>query len=288
MNALNMKTPRTFPQIVKRFLEPVKSKSLYAKAIAIGMLYNLYAIYSIYILQAITASIESGEEQKFRIQLIAFSIITVVFYVTVFLARRMEAWPALFHENIKQAHRIYMDHFISLDNNRTEGIGTGRLISIIDKGFFSWSNLMVDSIQTGLRTITAFVFASYMVYRLNGWYFLAFVCIFFLLLWIISKINDRAIENRRPRIEAVNNYSHQLVKMIMSKFEILQNSKTPDEVKILDRYIEDAKYYNYDLNKYLFLIFTTPKVFTTLLRISVYMIVGYGVFHHTFTISDLV
>lgn len=283
-----MKTPRTFPQIVKRFLEPVKSKSLYAKAIAVAMLYNLYAIYSIYILQAITASIESAEEQRFRVQLVAFSIVTVVFYVTVFFARKSEAWPALFHENVKQAHKIYMDRFISLDNNKAEGIGTGRLISIIDKGFFSWSNLMVDTIQTGLKTITAFGFASYMVYRLSPEYFLGFFCTFFVLIWIISKINDRAIENRRPRIEAINSYSHQLVKMIMSKFEILQNSKTVNEVGILDRYIEDAKHYNYDLNKYLFLIFNVPKAFIALLRIGIYVIVGDGIFHHTLAISDLV
>lgn len=128
-----MTKTRTFPQTVKRFLEPVRPVSLYMKSVAMAVYSNSYVIYSILLLQSITADIESGNEQKFQTELIIFSVVTVVFYIGMFFMRRQDAWTATFHRTIKHAHRIYMDRFIALDNNKTESIGTGRLISIIDK-----------------------------------------------------------------------------------------------------------------------------------------------------------
>ena len=163
---------RTFLQSVKRFLEPVKPVSLYVKSIAMAVMNNAYWIYSIVLLQTITASIESGNESSFRTQLIVFSVLTIVFYSLSFLLRHKEAWPALYFKTIRNAHRVYMERFISLDNNKAERIGTGRIISIIDRGFTSWSTLIVTSIETGTRVIMALVFASYMIFCLSLWYLL--------------------------------------------------------------------------------------------------------------------
>ena len=74
----------------------------------------------------------------------------------------------------------------------------------------------------------------------------------------------------------------------MSKFEILQNSKTANEVGILDRYANEGEYHNFKVNTHLFLMFNTPRTFISLLRIIVYIIIGYGIFRHTFTIAELV
>jgi hypothetical protein len=61
------------------------------------------------------------------------------------------------------------------------------------------------------------------------------------------------------RRDSMIEYDRQIVKMIMSKFEILQNSKIQNEIKVLDKYSSEADYYNLKLNIPLFLMFTIPN-----------------------------
>jgi hypothetical protein len=67
----------------------------------------------------------------------------------------------------------------------------------------------------------------------------------------------------------MNDYDRQLVKMIMSKFEILQNNKIDKEIKVLDKYTNEAKYFNLKLNNYLFGMFSMPDAVFFIITFSI-------------------
>lgn len=58
----------------------------------------------------------------------------------------------------------------------------------------------------------------------------------------------------------MHEYDRQIVKIVMSKFEILQNNKMEREIKVLDRISDEAKYYNMHLNNYLMTMLNIPNV----------------------------
>jgi hypothetical protein len=62
----------------------------------------------------------------------------------------------------------------------------------------------------------------------------------------------------------------------MSKYEILISGKIKQEVTVLDKYADEATFHNLKLNNHLFWIFNIPKIFVTLIRISVFVVIGYG------------
>lgn len=69
--------------------------------------------------------------------------------------------------------------------------------------------------------------------------------------------------------------THHAVKIIMSKFEVLMAAKTHHEIAILDKYMDEAQRHNLKQNDWMFWVFNVPSIFITLLRIGVYLFVGY-------------
>lgn len=89
----------------------------------------------------------------------------------------------------------------------------------------------------------------------------------------IAFINKHIIVSRDKRRDEQTNRTRQLVRIIMSKFEILLSNKSHHETHHLDIYVENAQHYNIIMNRYLYLLFDTPQIFIAIFRISVYVIV---------------
>ena len=66
------------------------------------------------------------------------------------------------------------------------------------------------------------------------------------------------LKYRRIRIDIINNYTKNLVKIIMSKFEILQSNKSKREIIILDNYINDEIIINKKMAPYVHFFFRVP------------------------------
>lgn len=82
-------------------------------------------------------------------------------------------------------------------------------------------------------------------------------------------LNLKALEWRKKRVDTINELDRQLVKMIMSKFEILQNDRIDREIGVLERYADDAKRYNLGLNNYLVGMFSMPNFVFFAITVSV-------------------
>lgn len=103
-----------------------------------------------------------------------------------------------------------------------------------------------------------------------GWMAVAIFFAFFVLVHTgVHFLNKRALEWRKKRVDTINEYDRQFVKMIMSKFEILQNDRIGREIEVLDRYTDDAKRYNLRLNNYLFGMFSMPNFVFFIITIAI-------------------
>lgn len=82
-------------------------------------------------------------------------------------------------------------------------------------------------------------------------------------------LNSRSSEWRKKRVDTMNEYDRQIVKMIMSKFEILQNNRIGREIEVLDRHTDEAKIYNLRANDYHVAMFSLPSFVFFIITISI-------------------
>lgn len=56
----------------------------------------------------------------------------------------------------------YFKKFVTIDNNKAEIIGTGKMLSIIDKGVDQWVQLLSNTTRMGIAMVVNVVFAVYL------------------------------------------------------------------------------------------------------------------------------
>lgn len=112
-----------------------------------------------------------------------------------------------------------------------------------------------------------FLFACYLIFSIGPTYGFAFIAAFVVMHYFVIVCNKYAIKRRRLRKEEEANISRQLIRMIMSKQEILQNEKMNQEIKLLDKYSMEAHSYNVRVSDFLRAMFNIPLFLTYLLNI---------------------
>jgi len=77
---------------------------------------------------------------------------------------------------------------------------------------------------------------------------------------VIHRINKGTIYRREKRRTAEEMVAKQLVRMIMSKQEVLQSHKTQEEIKYLDEQNDESNKANIRVNDYLRGMFNVPLI----------------------------
>ncbi|MBP6257179.1 hypothetical protein KA405_05825 [Patescibacteria group bacterium] len=90
---------------------------------------------------------------------------------------------------------------------------------------------------------------------------------------VASIINSKAIPYRKERIKTQHIYNAQLVKIIMSKFEILQNDKSGFEISKIDTLADHCTHLNRKEKDYLFFINNIPLFLIQTVKITIYCVV---------------
>lgn len=210
-----------------------------------------------------------------------------IFYEVINFFTRNEWRVRCWFPLIKIIHNIVIPNYLNLDNTHTEKIGTGKGISIIESWIYAW----VDAIQHIIEYMIKFSFAIglgiYFTIKVDIWYSIWYLFALVLLMIFIAFINKHIVVSRDKRRDEQTNRTRQLVRIIMSKFEILLSNKSHHETHHLDIYVENAQHYNIIMNRYLYLLFDTPQIFIAIFRISVYVIVWYGYFQWYYTLAEL-
>jgi hypothetical protein len=101
----------------------------------------------------------------------------------------------------------------------------------------------------------------------------------------IARLSAQA---KRKRIELIREADRHIVRMAMSKFEILQNDRIEMESHKLEDYLREMEIQAEPLERYARLSFAMPGSAIDLLKISLYFVIGTGIFMKTQSVAILV
>ncbi len=128
---------------------------------------------------------------------------------------------------------------IQKNNLAYEGIGTGRIMSIMERGIYVWHVLLANGFIFFVKTIIIGGFILVRMTTIKWEYGLLFLWLMiWILVWIIWN-NQNALVWKKVLKEKESEHTRRLVKIFMSKFEILQNKKIESEQSWLQKNIQE-------------------------------------------------
>lgn len=224
---------RSFTEVFKNFLSPLKdNKNLLYFAIAYFWLDALVNNGLLYLFKIIVDEIEKWLSFYFYVFLlfIAFKFLIVIFF-------RNFSW--IFYPKMRDYfYTKYLNAFIELDNNKSEIHGTGKVISIIEKSVWVWVEQLNIFFRDFFSWFLNVVLSLFIVFTINFYYWIiVFILVFlvFIITIFVQKANKKyRLQRRESNIEITKN----IVNIIISKFEILQNHKIQNETQKISKLLE--------------------------------------------------
>lgn len=221
---------------LKRFLEPaLYNKKEFLKSIFCWFVISFINVYSIFLISDIVNIIINEDLEWAKSIIIIFVSLNIFSFIFQFATQNWR-WINLDNEIVKFLDKKYFKKLNVLDNTIIETFGTWRLISIISEARWKWSEFLSE----WLRVWTSFIVTliSLFILLLQFWNNIYFWIVLLLLVITFLFVLNRAKASMPYRKWIVNEkivYKRQEVKMIMNKFEILQNNKIDNEIAILNK-----------------------------------------------------
>lgn len=139
----------------------------------------------------------------------------------------IELWPKLMYRLTSD----YLRRFIVLDNNQVERLWTWRILTIVDKGIYSWIEILTRITVQFTRQALKMVFSLVLVFSIDIWYgFALLVAIWFIIVMYVFSQNRANMWRRKRKILHIQ-YMRELVRVIMSKFEVLQHGHVEKDLR---------------------------------------------------------
>lgn len=182
----------------------------------------------------------------------------------------------------------YMSWFIVMDNNHVERIWSWKMVSIIEKWIETWSLNLNMLLWNGWGILITFLVATLYIWSISLLGAALFILFFLWVLYITMFLNSKMISFRRKRIEQVHLYTWHVVKMIMSKMEILQSGKLKEENKIATHYLDRNRYYNLKMSPYFHAFFRLPQFFVICIKVSFLYYISWYIFEWNISIASFV
>lgn len=168
----SLKSKMSFWSLVRRFFGPLKNNPrLYAMACIPYTIRTITPLVTVLLMRYITNAIEQGDRQQF-IFLLCLFVGSVFFLQGTKLLTRNIGRIDMESRGEKDIYPSYIEKFLTLDNTYTEKMGTGKLVSIMERGFSAWNRLLVELFRRGNAVVFGFIFVSVLIISLGRWYFL--------------------------------------------------------------------------------------------------------------------
>lgn len=245
---------------IKRFFEPILIEPKYFYKTIITRIIQWFAgVFNIFMIKDIISMLEMKHITDLSTYIWIYWWVNIILFILIFLCRNW-SWGESAQHIFKMIHRMYIKEFNTIDNTYIENIGTGKIVSIYGKWSYTWVTFILDFFEISIKLIFSLWASFILLFSIGNIYIISFFLIFIWVHILIYFLNQKAKEWRKGRIDMMIEYDKQMVKIIMSKFEILQNNKIDQEIKVLDTYIDTAKYYNLWLNNYLVTMINIPNI----------------------------
>lgn len=278
----------TFIEKARLFLLPLKSNKLLTFFSCIKFFtWWFNAVIGVLIIKWAVKAVEKNDIALLDYWTTLFVILFCSYLVVGWVFRKSD-WPYLYHKVEMWIYERYMPMFITLDNNYLESVGTWRLISILKEGVKVW----VDQLSFMIKELTKITITGAFLIYLLSWIslFYAFSLVVGLVIMhtLVVWIDSSAQKYRRVRTYEKWELSRNLVRMIMSRNEIIQNDTINNEMTHIYESVQKVSQANDRINRSLFIIFNLVRILTLLLRLWILTIMWHWVFSWQYSLTDFV
>lgn len=219
-------------QTFKKLLAPIKYfKRHYFRFILTSARFGiLWPINALLISRAIKG-IEINDYHMFKTYLVIFIWLTAVNYLTNYFIRTLrKVTIRLFQE---KTYDIYLGKYLKADNNIVETLWTGQSNSILQKWCDNRRSIVHDIILWPIvRNVINIGTIFFLVITNLGRLTFSIILIVFIIMILFARRGNKKMKKVRIlRRDVFVQADRFIVKVIMSKFEILQNNKIVKELK---------------------------------------------------------
>ncbi len=272
-------------QKARHFFQPIfRLPALWIQTIIIQIMYSGITVFNIFSIKYIIEALEIGRANLVEQTVGIYAGGCIIYLIFIFFMRNW-GYAATYFPHVRAIHEQYMPIFNNLDNTYVEKIGTGKAISILSRWIHTWSSLIIESLQTPVKLLISLASAFVILYEIGLSYLVVFFLLFFLSHILVWKLNVRAMKWRNLKWDVMIEYDRQIIRMIMTKFEILQNNKIQNEVDILNAHAQKGNEYNIAMNFPLFLMYSIPNILLFFVTIALFVWLEIGVVQISSAIS---
>jgi len=217
---------------LRKLLAPIKYyKRNYFRFILTSARFGVMRPINALLISRAIKGIELKEYTMFKTYLIIFITLTAINYLTnYFIRTSRKVTVRLFQE---KTYEVYLDKYLKADNNIIETLWTGQSNSILQKWCDNRRNIVHDIIlwpvvRNSINIGTIFFLVIINLGRLT---FIVILIVFIFMILFARRGNKKMRKIRTQRRDIFVQADRFIVKVIMSKFEILQNNKIIKELK---------------------------------------------------------
>lgn len=256
-----------FWQKTKRFFEPIAElRGNFFWHIIIHVLYNIGKIVPLLLL------IVLQNNKYYSIDILIWALTYVVVGFMLISILRRYYWIKPMYTYYRVLVQEYIEKFLLKDNLAHEAQGTGRSIAFIDRGINTWSLWLADITKFIINILFVGTFIVMRLFLIKWEYGVAgLIGILLTLIWIIWN-NKRGLVARTHLKESESIYTKMLVRIFMSKFEVLQNRKIQHEIKNLQDNLDDQYVHSNIRNQSIAMMYDVPFFVLLFLMVIILLI----------------
>lgn len=132
--------------------------------------------------------------------------------------------------------------------------------------------MLIDMIFHRIPNIlTTIIFTIIMLFQANSFYVFIFLILYLLFFAVTNFFNNRVIELRKERSQNKILYTKNFVKILMSKYEILQSNKIQNEIEKIDSLQKKAIKINQNMSFDMAMIYRFPQFSMDIILLAIFI-----------------
>lgn len=255
--------------IVKRFFFPVKDEpKLFINPFFVSCLWVIFPLITVEIFKRATVSIQNWEYEWIKKWVFVYLLFVICWIILWYLLKNVET--STMNEIDKNIQWEYLKKYFKLDNTNIEKLWTGKMQSILSRWIYVWKK-SIQKLTEGIPAIfITWIYALTQIYQsLWIWYCIWFIILPFWVYFFIQYFNSFAVPLRKERTDKITEYNRHIIKILMSKMEIVQNWKENFEIWMADTLLNEATDIRKKIIFYLWAIWETVRIFGYALNIFI-------------------
>lgn len=275
-------------RMIVRFYEPALAKKwIFIRWLTQSVLFAFFDVFTILIFKWMAQYAEGQDMLMLSRIAWLFLVVSIVYTIWKYFIRH-RWWAEWYYQFRQYVLHTYMSKFFQLDYTTIEKYGTGSLVYIISKGADEWVDAIIKTMYSFVDVIIKLAFFVVTMALIHIWYGVFFLLLYVVMLTVVYFVNQGALHWREERRASEEIVSKQIVRMIMSKQEVLQSQKIDDEIDRLIWQNEQTHIANIRTNDYIRSMFNVPLVMIYITIVVVLFLALDAMRQGTFVFADFV